>query len=224
MAKFNFNGKFEEIPDITIRSRPVDDIKNETMLYSASWSFAMDNAGPITREVLRKLSGTALDDVGGIDLEQYPYPIIDTRVHMLMGGMYPAIPGWHCDNVPRIDNGTQPNLDMATERQYNYTVLVSDDTASDVAPTQFISDPLTLYYDPKQVWGTVNKAVQAANPKVINANDGKFYRFDSKVLHRATAAQKRGWRYFFRLSWMHYPPKNEIRRQVQVYADSNIGW
>ena len=33
--------------------------------------------------------------------------IVDTKIHMLMKGMSPAIPGWHTDGAPR-DNNKNP--------------------------------------------------------------------------------------------------------------------
>ena len=34
--------------------------------------------------------------------------IIDVRVQRLMPGMFPSIPGWHCDAVPRCSYHGQP--------------------------------------------------------------------------------------------------------------------
>jgi hypothetical protein len=34
-----------------------------------------------------------------LEKDQYS---VDIKVHMLMPGQFPCIPGWHCDNVPRV--------------------------------------------------------------------------------------------------------------------------
>lgn len=150
-----FDGVFTEVPCEKIGKYTTPQIIDETMLFCSGWDFAYENSGPITREILDKLSLEFGRDSEMVS-DNYPYPVVDTRVHMLMPGMVPAIPGWHCDNVPRGESG-QPDLTKAARDQLNYTVLVGD--SDFIAPTEFITNPLTLSYDPNQVWGSINQAV-----------------------------------------------------------------
>ncbi len=62
------------------------DLKSEPMLFRATREFARFVGGPLTKAFLNAL-----------DWEDC---LIDSRVHMLMPGMYPCIPGWHHDDVP----------------------------------------------------------------------------------------------------------------------------
>src|SRR5690606_10082560 len=77
------------------------DFRYETMLFGADLAFAQENGGEITKQVIDSLPKFTVPD----DL----HVVIDTRVNMLMRGYYPSIPGWHCDDVPRGENG-QPDL------------------------------------------------------------------------------------------------------------------
>ena len=202
--------------------RTAREIADETMLFSASPRFAAAEGGPITQEILaaidRRIACAPVDPA-------YPHVVIDTRVHMLMPGMWPAIPGWHCDNTPRGSYAGQPDPRKASHQQINYTVLVA--TERGLSRTEFVADPLSdLPYDPARVWGSINAAVENLQwkPHVIAAREGHILRFSGITLHRATPATARGWRYFFRLSFMQTPPQDEIRRQVQVYVSPDTGW
>ena len=88
---------------------------NETMLFSAHPNFANQFGGTITKTILSQLDPLYNSENPKLPyLKQYPNPIIDTRVHMLMPGMYPAIPGWHLDHTPRAENG-QPIPEKPTQ-------------------------------------------------------------------------------------------------------------
>lgn len=60
-----------------------DQIKNEPMFFNCSLEFAYNNGGPITRSFIMNLP----DDWNTDQV------VFDSRVHMLMPGWYPAIPG-----------------------------------------------------------------------------------------------------------------------------------
>lgn len=60
-------------------------------LRQASLEDAARYGGAITREAL-----------GAMNLRgDRKYVIVDTKIHLLMPGWVPAIPGWHTDGVPR---------------------------------------------------------------------------------------------------------------------------
>lgn len=65
-------------------------IKNEKMFFNSDLVFAYENGGPITKSFIDNLPE-----------EWKTNSVFDSRVHMLMPGWYPAIPGWHHDDVPR---------------------------------------------------------------------------------------------------------------------------
>lgn len=96
-------------------------VKNEPMFFNASPIFAYENGGPITKAFL-ELTGM-LDKPC----------VIDTRVHMLMKGWYPCIPGWHHDDVPRTTSTGQPNYKTPEYFAKHILGLVN----GDICPTQF---------------------------------------------------------------------------------------
>ena len=108
-----------------------DKIKNETMFFNSSLAFAFDNGGPITRSFIMSLP----DDWNTDQV------VFDSRVHMLMPGWYPAIPGYHHDDVPRPDipvgrhfiTAGQPDYDNPRYHSEHILGLVN----ADVCPTYF---------------------------------------------------------------------------------------
>jgi len=77
-----------------------DDVKNEPMFFNSDLDFASKNGGPITRAFIKHF----ISEQG----DRRPY-VFDSRVHMLMPGWYPCIPGFHHDDVPRSTSTGQPN-------------------------------------------------------------------------------------------------------------------
>lgn len=198
------------------------DVKNESMFFGASVAFirASVNA-PITQAVL----DTALPILGH---ENHRHVVVDTRVHMLMRGWYPCIPGWHHDDVARTRSDGQPNYD---EQPYfsRHVMLVLN---SAVAPTEFAVGRHELPEVPLgqkvyQSWHPlIEQQLQSGVLRRESAADGELVAFDWQTMHRGTAAVMGGWRYFFRASVRIPRHRNEVRRQVQVYmpADINQGW
>lgn len=208
------------------RKTDVEELSTETMLFSASWKFAREFGGPVTQDVLdhlycreeieEQVRSEALDP----DLERWI--VIDTRVHMLMKGMYPAIPGWHCDGLPRHDKMSQPDLKAVRSDILHYTCVLSTSPPG-VSQTEFVSEPKTLDIDPERVWGSADDAMRRWEPGDLVQRDGEVFRFDQQTLHRVTPCVDPGWRFFLRLSLYHRRPQNRIRKQVQVYTTRG-GW
>lgn len=188
-------------------------IEAEPMLYGASLRFAMDAGGPLTRAFLSAIEIDPRSDI-----------IIDTRVHMLFPGQFPAIGGWHCDGVPRGHDG-QPDLarlnDPAT--RWTYTVASVDGLCN----TEFAADPLDVEIERSagSLWSDVHRIVQRSGVATVLARHGKVAEFYRDSLHRATKADRSGWRFFARASQSTTTPQNKVRRQVQVYVESEgAGW
>ena len=189
-------------------------ISREPMLFSSSVEFANKNGGDLTKAVLR-----------GIELEcpDHFFVVIDTRSHMLMRGMYPAIPGWHCDGVMRGANG-QPDFGLLDHKAEHRVITVSSEKGG-VSNTEFIAEKLCVEYEPGKVWGSINDDIEESmSPDTYQVPDGDLITFNQLALHRATPAKTNGWRWFFRLSFYHSPPINKIRNQVQVYTSQSTGW
>lgn len=200
-----------ELPDFK-----EDILKNETMLFSAGYDFAMANCGEPTKAFLR-----ALPDC-------WKTGVIDSRVHMLMPGWYPCIPGFHHDDVPRERSDGQPEYHSPTYRSKHAMVIYN----GDICPTEFAIGKADFIDVPKgqvyyKVWHPIVQAkIDNGDLESWSAPQNQIIHFDDRSWHQGTVARKGGWRLFIRISLdTNRPIYNEIRRQVQVYMPNPMeGW
>lgn len=210
---YTFESSLRRIGDMPVFPEPV--IKDEPMLFSASVRCARESGGAITQAFLNRLPG-------GWDGHD---TIIDTRVHMLMPGWYPCIPGWHHDDVPRSRADGQPNYDTPEYKAVHIMALVN----GGICPTLFAVGDITLprVPDGEVVYEKWHPLVEAATElRVMECAAQGIYQFDWQSFHRGQKARASGWRWFGRASRRtHRQQRNEIRRQVQVYLEyPNKGW
>ena len=193
-------------------------IKNEPMFFNSSFDFAYENGGEPTKQFLEAISKV-------VDKDKI---IIDSRVHMLMKGWYPCIPGYHHDDVPRERKDGQPEYYKPSYRSKHALVLYN----AEVCPTQFalgnnvFSNPEDHKIIYKEWHKEVQRLIDHNQLYVFNAPNNQIVFFDDRTWHQGTAAIKNGWRLFIRASWQtDRKPTNEIRRQVQVYLENPFkGW
>lgn len=203
-----------------------DEIKNEPMFFNSSVDFAYANGGPITRGFITALPAEFQD-----------VAVFDSRVHMLMPGWYPAIPGWHHDDVPRavIPPGQhfmtagQPDYDAPRYKARHIMGLVN----GDVCPTAFALGTCVMPAVPDgliyRAWHPIVQAlVDDGYMQQFVAPNGLLIGFDWQTFHTGQKSSKTGWRWFGRVSINTERCKqitNEIRRQVQVYLEFPMeGW
>lgn len=198
-------------------------IKNEPMLYSADSSFADDHGGELTLRVLDNLFTI-------MSIPEISTAIIDTRVHMLKPGWNPAIPGWHCDGIPRGDDGQPDFKNTIIPDMTHYLCIIDSGTNS---MTQFLSHDIGHLEQQEQtdnVWGDHSRQIEHLLSNNIlsttSVNSGKITRFSPYDYHRSMQATGHGWRYFLRASCKtHMRAHNEIRKQSQVYIEKkDLGW
>lgn len=108
----------------------IETVKNEPMFFSSDVNYAYENGGPITKRFL--------------DLLPYRFNtgVFDSRVHMLMPGWVPCIPGWHHDDVPRTRSDGQPDYENMAYKSEHVMGLVN----GDLAPTQFAVGRIDFIY------------------------------------------------------------------------------
>ena len=204
-------------------------VRSEPMLFGADLAFARENGGDITRHVLDTLA-TSEEFVKwreAFEAGELPQTsiVIDSRVNMLMPGMYPSIPGWHGDDVPRGVKYAQPDLNGVDTGEFMHFMVLFSDNATPVSATEFVVEPVTLDVDPENVWKSVNAGVEALKPKTSKLREGDIIAFGQEALHRASPCVQAGWRFFMRVSFTYRKPVNEIRQQVQVYMPiETSGW
>jgi hypothetical protein len=195
-----------------------EEVEREPMLFQADADFAFKNGGPITRDFLNRLPAR---------FQNEPL-IIDSRVHMLMPGWYPCIPGWHLDDIPRSRPDGQPDH-VNPEYVAEHAMMIT----SDVSQTAFAVGDFTLEDLPiggGVIYGEWHKNLDQliADRKVFVklAQPYDIIIFNNESFHRGSAATKDGWRFFIRATrGAKRPPTNKVRRQVQTYLSAvDGGW
>lgn len=202
---------------------PDADIAKEPGLYNCSYEAAMRLGGPITRSFLQ---AAATRWQHRVDVGAHLY--FDSRTHMLMPGMYPAIPGWHLDDVPRNGDG-QPSFDVAGWDAADHLIGV---VGADVSATEYMREyrEIEVLRESKEqnVYAAMDATMKFCGPETGYIEDRHILAFTASCPHRAQPAEKRGWRWFGRLTYnpnRTNKPTNEVRTQSQVYLLSEgLGW
>ncbi len=211
-----FEHKF--VPDIEIVGElpavvPMQDIIDEPMVWGADWAFTRQHGGPLTQAVLDQLETQRplLDEIQA----RGRYVCIDTESQFLLLGQYPSIPGWHCDSIMEVDGRndvSQQEVDCI-----HFMVSISDHEGG-VSQTLFADETTTMKIDKDHVWQSVH---QQAERLILHRRiipDGKLVKFSMNTLHCPSACYQAGWRFWFRLSAYHKPPKNQLMYRTQVYT------
>lgn len=205
-----------------------DVIKNETMFFNCDLDFAYNNGQDITRSFIDNLP----------DEWKSNEVVFDSRVHMLMPGWYPAIPGYHHDDVPRPEIPVGQHFITAGQPDYDNPRYLSEHifglVNSEVAPTDFAIGECILSQIPegeliyRQWHKEVTALVDKGAMKRVQCPDRTLIQFDWQTFHQGTQAVKHGWRWFGRVSRNTERTKkitNEVRRQSQVYMQFPMeGW
>jgi len=217
---------------LTVRDRmsefPQDVVKKEPMFFNSSLAFAYEHGGPITREFLARLDPVWHDEPA----------VLDSRVHMLMPGWYPAIPGWHHDDVPRPNQSKAAHFGAAGQPDYvtpaYHSLHMLALVGAPVSITEFAIGNLTLpaVYEGEITYGKwspkVEEAIVQRRLSRWTPRMGDMVSFDAHSFHRSVPSIGSGWRWFCRVSRNTLRTDtitNELRTQVQVYiGDPEKGW
>lgn len=200
----------------------IEEMAREPMVRSASLDFAIENGGPLTRRILHSHD---FDLVERLAMAFGLHIVIDTRVQMLMPGMFPSIPGWHCDAIPRGDYNSQPDFSKLNPNAGHYIGSISTHP-NGVSNTRLLIDEIEVdIKDDLPTWQQVHREVERVGADYYEMPDGIMTYFSPKTIHAASPTKNRGWRCWLRLSLYHHPPKNEITNRTQVYILSEEnGW
>lgn len=213
-----FNSRVTELGSFC-KSIHNSNIPKEIMLFNSSINFAWEKGGPITRSFIDKLPEEYKGDNA----------VFDSRVNMLMEGMYPCIPGYHQDDVPRSSITGQPSYKNMPYKSRHILGLVN----AEVSPTIFAEGEVDFpEIENGRVFEEYHKMVLdkigSGELITVKAKDRTLYEFDYQSFHSGTIAVDSGWRWFGRVSIDTDRAKiktNIIRTQVQVYMDNlNMGW
>lgn len=224
--KILINSTYEVLPPV-IRDFNQETVKNETMLFNCDLEHAKKLGGPITNKILKFLPS---------EWKAVPL-VIDSRVHMLIPGWLPCIPGWHHDDVPRTRCDGQPNYGPGQLRSRHIICLIN----GDICPTAIATGSLDFEIPPpgriiyRNLHPVVEDAIKTGKLNLTHAPSNRLIQFDDRTWHSGAASTGNGWRFFIRISRYFDPDgnpvqrgnarTNEVRRQVQVYLDNvNGGW
>lgn len=176
------------------------------------------------------------------------YIVVDTKIHMLMPGMLPAIPGWHTDGVPRDlhfrpDVPGAPRLDLQVRvaageaphiRPPRYHLLVTGGAA---APTEFLAEAWDAEFPAGEVpdlYSRMTRMIEQERgrtfgPRSLYVEDGQVYEFGWWDVHRAIPAREHGWRFLMRATETDsIEPQTDLRSVIRmhnpVYVTDTYGW
>lgn len=196
-----------------------EDVKNETMYFRSTWDFI--NLNKATSIICAFYSQLPLEF-------RSDKALVDTKVHMLFPNMYPCIPGWHLDDVPRTRKDKQPDHVNPIYKSRHCAMIVGD-----ASRTQFMEGNLSLPEYPdgsgKIIYKEWDKRVNTyhnfSHTTVYQVSSNEIIEFNWQTFHRGMSATHRGWRWFGRVTIDSLlEPRNEIRKQANVYTTEDISW
>lgn len=228
-AKFTFNRNPITVGYERAIQQPSNEVlKNTPALWNASLEDALKYGGELTKEA-----------IGAMNLRfDKKHIIVDTKVHMLMPNMCPAIPNWHSDGVPRGEElrpevKKEPNIfaqDKMSDSRFHLLVT------GEGCLTEFIPNPVELDVpaDPDTVlYQMINEQVRSKVSKgeldVFTAPSCTPVEFDWFDIHRGVQAKNHEWRLLIRVTETdHMEPQTDLRQiirtQQQVYVPTDFGW
>lgn len=90
-------------------------------MHEIDWSKSHNGVMLCTIEETKKLMpevSPILDEViPMLELPEQEY-LVDVKIHMLMPNQYPCIPNWHCDFLPRDENGKRLRQKVSPLKMY----------------------------------------------------------------------------------------------------------
>jgi len=207
------------------------EVKSSTQMVNASLDDALKYGGDLTRLAISQMN---------LRFDR-KYVVVDTKVHMLMPGMSPAIPGWHTDGAPRdekfspIGSGP-PNMFLQNQLiSPRYHLMVTDGGNSF---TEFLKQSLTIrvpLHPKPSLYNHLTRYVDSLYEDTPNKDyidiawPNQIYEFDWWNLHRGVPAKEKGWRYLIRVTESDYLEpwtdlRDILRTQIQVYVPETFGW
>lgn len=199
----------------------VEQIARERSIQSSTIEWSLRNGSHLVRKMLESVETVR----GSYEPPDGHYLVVDARVQRLMPGMYPSIPGWHCDAVPRSDYHAQPDLLAVRDDVRHFAMTLS--TGPSVSECEFVTEPIAVLLNEQDaIWKQVHRGVERYQPKTTHLRDGDVATFTQTSIHRASPARVRGWRIFLRVATMQHPALHlgtAHQQQVYLISEEN-GW
>ena len=204
-------------------------VKNTLGLHNASLEDALKYGGELTRSA-----------IGAMNLSfKKKHIIVDTKIHMLLPGMCPAIPGWHTDGVPRgltLDPTVKQEPNIQSQEEMNSPIFHLLVTGTSCL-TQFIEQrniDLNVPNEPdaklyKMMSKQVNDRIAKGELTSFEAPTCTPVMWDWWEIHTGVPAKHHEWRFLIRVTETDIQePKRDlreiIRTQQQGYMPMEFGW
>lgn len=168
------------------------------MFFNANLNYVYQNSGPITRSFIDEIP------------LNWHNAVFDSRVHMLMPGWYPAIPGYHHDDVPRSPISPGQHFLTAGQPDYDNTRYYAEHLMGlvngEICPTEFVIGKCAMRPVPegeliyRQWHKEIEFLIDNGEVKTWLAPSGALIKFDWQTFHTGTKAIGSGWRWFCRLT------------------------
>lgn len=218
----------------TIEQPSADEVKSTPSLWNASLDDAIKYGGDLTRAALG-----AMSFIGDKD-----YIIVDTKIHMLAPGQYPALPGWHTDGTPRLPVDVRPEaLDHADDVALHHLLHPQNKGLPVIAAqsrldsprfhllvtgqgclTQFAEGPVAIEVPQEpdralysMITKQVREGVEAGEIEILDIPSCTAVEWDWWALHQAQAAQAVEWRFLMRVTESdHNEPQTDLRKVIRT--------
>ena len=174
---------------------------------------------PELRELYHYFPDEVLSDLMG-DMESW---FIDIKITMLMKGQYPCIPNWHCDNVPRNNNGELEYGNITQNSKPMYLWLSGEPL------TEFLAKDYQV--GSVKDHGELDKLIKGSDMLTRKLPQETWVKMWQNTPHRGTVCKENTWRVFVRLThkslvgeFLARQKVNPLRRHSQVYLPHDFNW
>jgi hypothetical protein len=211
------------------------EVKATPTLWNASLEDAVRYGGDLTRAAL-----------GAMRLQgDKRFTIVDTKVHMLAPGQYPALPGWHTDGTPRVlpewEFREQDYLELGRNAvpyvhpQYKGLPVFAAQEVMDSPRfhllvtgmgclTQFIDGPFEVDVPAKpsrnlyrDITRQTRERVEAGELRAFDMPTCTSVEWDWWTLHQAQAAKEVEWRFLIRVTESDQnEPQTDLRAIIRT--------
>lgn len=206
-------------------------IRTETQFFNASPSFVQSfgSRAQMTRKVLRIFRNEIVTDE-----DDYHSLLVNSYCHKLATeGMYPAVPGWHCDYSKQVDEEERTTLEEDQDVRHWVVIMGVNNP-----PTYQFIDKYGIHVDdiklPEQSWRAVSSVIDRKvrsgwSTKIAKPNE--ILEFRGNELYRHLPSE--GWCWRIQIKVTLYPKGHKYRppgtqgkeRELQmVYMDCDGYW
>jgi hypothetical protein len=153
-----------------------DSIKDQRSFKYAALDFVMRNSTEPIRAILKQMP------IEG----NHRYVVVDVKLHDIIEGQFPCLPGWHMDCTLNPWHDTKPDV------HHIYVVGAG-------CRTRFLAEDFTMEF-PTVIPAQVKTLMNSVEHKSWKAEEAHVYRYDRFGLHAPSVAESTGKRMLIRVT------------------------